>query len=163
MQSASTLLALAGIFAAFTLGKRSSTKTRKESTTILPGQSKGYNIKDCKLTIYDKQKALDHAFKLGADNTLPDYNGGNNWKVNDLKNILFGDCLNTKNNVKILMVTKEQALFIFDMLKFLYSGIASKSISFEKEFTNNMQEIKDTFKNSLGYDVSDFETELIKK
>jgi hypothetical protein len=139
----------------------------KEPVIIKPGQSgsnlMGFKIAACNLTIYNKQKALDYAFKLGADATKPDYNGGNNWDISSLKEKLISDCIETEEDAKILMDTKEKALFVFDLMKYLYSGISSKSISFDQFGLDNMQKFKDTVNKIFGYDVSDFKIEIIKK
>lgn len=170
MQSASTLLALAGLFAAFTLGKKSSSKptSSKESSDIAPGQigSKdiGYKINDCKLTIYDKQKALDYAFKLGVDGTSPDYNKGNTWSTKPLKKKLVGDCISSEISAKTLMNTKEKALFVFELFRYLYSGIALQSDVFDETTAlDSIQQFKDNTEKLLGYDTSDFKVELIQK
>lgn len=122
----------------------------------------GYKIVDCSLTIYDKQKAYNHAFKLGADNALGIKLDG----VKPLKETLFGGCLEKELTVKALMTTKEKALFIFDLMRFLYSGIVSKSIEFEEDYDNGFPTLQG-FKNNIakitGFDVSDFKVEVIKK
>lgn len=77
-------------------------------------QNIGYEIINCKeIKIYDAKKSLDFAFDTGKK--LPkDYS----YNTADLNNKLFGKCL---NNMKSL--TKENALFIFDLMKYGYSGL----------------------------------------
>lgn len=135
----------------------------KETPVVLPGQAKGYNIDGCKLTIYNKQKAYAYAFKLGADNSLPDYNEGNTWSTKPLKKTLVGDCISSEENAKSLMNTKEKAFFIFELFKNLYSGITSKSIVFEENAIDSIQQFKNSVAKVFGYDVSDFKVEIIKK
>jgi len=154
-------LLLLGAGAVYLVAKKPAAKTGKESTTIRPGESKGYNIKDCKLTIYDAPRALDYAFNLGADNTLPDYNGGNTYKP--VKNMIFGDCTEDEASIKKLMNNDQNALFVFNMFKYVYSGVASKSAIFEPDVIPKLQKFKDFVKTKLGLDVSNFNVELVKK
>lgn len=145
-------------------------KTNTEKATssgkgIVTGskEERGYVITNCNLVIYDEQKAFDYAYKLGADNTKPDYNGGNSLKTAPLEFRLLGDCISTENKAKSLMKTKDDALFIFTLLKFFASGVASKSLAMEQWGINNLEKFKSVTNKILGFDTSDFKVELVKK
>ena len=165
-------LLLLGAGAVYFIAKKpakvSTTSTKEDS--IASGQigSKdvGYKIVNSKLTIYDKQKAWDYAFKVGADGAEVNNVDDNTWSPSPLREKLFGGYLETELSVKTLMKTKEQALFLFDLMRFLYSGIASKLIDFEKDEDNGLPTLKG-FRSNIakitGFDVSDFKVELIKK
>lgn len=162
-------LLLIGAGAVYFLAKKpvkTSTATKEES--IASGQigskDTGYKIVDCKLTIYDKQKAFDYAFKLGVDSTSPDYNKGNTWSTKPLKKKLVGDCISSEISAKILMNTKEKALFVFELFRYLYSGIALQSDVFDETTAlDSIQQFKDNTEKLLGYNTSDFKVELIQK
>lgn len=150
----------------FITKKPAKTATSTKEDSIAPGQigSKdlGYKIVDCKLTIYDKQKAFDYAYELGVDNAFGIKLDG----TEPLKETLFGGCLQKELTVKALMKTKEKALFVFDLMRFLYSGIVSKSIEFGEDEDNGfptLQGFKDNIAKITGFDVSDFKVEIIKK
>ena len=69
-------LLLLGVGAVYFITKKpAKTTTSTKEDSIASGQigSKdvGYKIVNCKLTIYDKQKAFNYAFKLGAENAMP--------------------------------------------------------------------------------------------
>lgn len=169
MQSRSTLLALAGLFAAFTLGKRSSSKTTsaKESLDIVHGQigSKeiGYKIVNCKLTIYDKQKAWNYAFKLGADDALINNIDEYTWSTKPIKKKLVGDCFGSEVTVKSLINSKEKAFFIFELFRYLNSGIASKSEVYDTiAALNDIESFKSNIEKVLSYDTSNYKIELIE-
>ena len=122
----------------------------------------GYKIVDCSLTIFNKQKAFNYAYELGVDNAFGIKLDG----TEPLKETLFGGCLQKELTVKALMKTKEKALFVFDLMRFLYSGIVSKSIEFGEDEDNGfptLQGFKDNIAKITGFDVSDFKVELIKK
>lgn len=144
--------------------KQTTTETKTSSKGIVTGSSeKGYIITNCGLVIIDEQKALDFAFKLGADNTKPDYNGGNSLKTAPLEFKLLGDCISTEDKAKSLMKTKDDALFIFNLLKFFASGIASKSLAMEQWGISTLEKFKSVTAKITGIDTSDFKVELVKK
>lgn len=163
-------LLLLGAGAVYFIAKKpakASTTPSKESSDIVPGQigSKeiGYKIVNCKLTIYDKQKAYNYAFKLGVDgaevNNVDEYT----WSTKPLKKKLVGECIDAEILAKILMSTKEKAFFIFELFKYLLSGITSKSeIYTSEQALKTIQQFKDNVQKVLGYDTSDYKVEIIE-
>jgi len=157
-------LVLLGAGAWFLTKPKKETKSENSSKGIVTGsKERGYIITNCNLVIYDEQKAFDYAFNLGADNTKPDYNGCNSLKTAPLEFRLLGDCISNENKAKSLMKTKEDALFIFELMKFFASGIASKSLAMEQWGLANLEKFKSITNKLLGFDTSNFKVELVKK
>lgn len=160
-------LLLLGAGAVYLAAKKPTKVSTKENLTIAPGQigSKdiGYKIVDCKLTIYDKQKAFDYAFKLGADGVEPNNVDEYTWSTKPLKKKLIGECIDAEILAKLLMNTKEKAFFVFNLFKYLLSGIVSKSEVFTSDQAlTNIQQFKDSVQKLLGYDTSAYKVELIE-
>jgi hypothetical protein len=145
--------------------KKETASSETKSKGVITGSKdeRGYVITNCNLVIYDEQKAYDYAYSLGADNTKPDYNGGNSLKTAPLEFRLLGDCISTEDKAKSLMKTKNEALFIFTLLKFFASGVASKSLAMEQWGIANLEKFKSVTSKILGFDTSDFKVELVKK
>jgi hypothetical protein len=160
-------LLLLGAGAVFLVAKKPAKVSTKESLTIAPGQigskDQGYKIVDCKLTIYDKQKAFDYAFKLGADGAEPNNVDEYTWSTKPLKKKLVGECIDAEILAKLLMSTKEKAFFIFELFKYLLSGITSKSeVYTSDQAIESIQQFKDNVQKLLGYDTSAYKVELIE-
>lgn len=139
--------------------KKVITDAEKEDSDKSEFGEQGYKIENCKLTIYNKKKALDYAFQLGvigAEESKGDFNT----KIFEQK--LLGDCAETEKSAKILMSSKEKALFIFDLLKYLYSGLISGGIDMEQFTLDNLQKMKNVISSEFKYNVSDFKIEIIK-
>lgn len=128
---------------------------------IIGSKSVGYEIVNCKdIVIYDAQKALSYAFNSGKN--LP-----KNYQYNsaDLDKKLFGKCLN------VIQFSKEnidQARFIFDMIKYGYSGILATVGGNETLVTNElisfMQGLEMKFNiNFTNDDNFGFVVEIIKE
>ena len=61
------------------------------------------------------------------------------------------------------MNTKEKAFFIFELFRYLFSGITSKSETYSADSAlNQIQQFKDNTQKLLGYDTSDYKVELIE-
>ena len=144
---------------AWFLSKPKTTQTESKSKGIVIGsKERGYIITNCNLVIYDKQKALDYAFNLGVSvDTSVD------WNTKVLKFNLFGDCLSSEEKGKKLITNKEKALFVFDLLKFLNSGISSNDQSFDETALLQLIQTKENIAKITGIDTSDFKVELVKK
>lgn len=160
-------LLLLGAGAVYFIAKKPAKTSTKESLTIAPGQigSKdiGYKIVDCKLTIYDKQKAFDYAFKLGADGALVNNVDENTWSTKPIKKKLIGDCIASDKNVKILITSKEKAHFIFELFRNLFSGIFSKSDVYDSMTAlADIKGFRDSIGEVFGYDVSKYDISLIQ-
>lgn len=162
-------LLLLGAGAVYFIAKKpakvSTTSTKEDA--IAPGQigSKeiGYKIVNCKLTIYDKQKAWNYAFKLGADgaevNNVDEYT----WSTKPLKMKLVGDCFGSEVTVKSLINSKEKAFFIFELFRYLDSGITSKSDVYDENAAlSSIESFKDNIEKLFKYDVSNYKVELIE-
>lgn len=139
------------------------TKPKKEPASsgkgvITGSKERGYVITNCNLVITDKQKALDYAFTLGAS-----VDTSKDWNTKILKFNLFGDCLSSEEKGKKLMTSKEKALFVFDLLKFLDSGISSNNQSFDQDALERLDQLKTNIAKITGFDTSDFKVELVKK
>lgn len=138
-------------------------KPKKEPTSngkgvITGSKDRGYIITNCNLVIIDKQKALDYAFALGVS-----VDTSKDWNTKVLKFNLFGDCLSSEEKGKKLMNSKEKALFVFDLLKFLDSGISSNDQSFDQDALLQLDQLKSNIAKITGIDTSDFKVELVKK
>lgn len=158
MKSVFPLFAL-GIGAWF-LSKPKATQTESKSKGIVIGskEERGYVITNCNLTIYDEQKAYDYAFNLGVEEAKK-----GKWNTAALKFNLFGDCLSNDKKGKQLMNTKEKALFIFNLHKFVSSGVVTIDESYTKDKLDSLTNLKNTITKVLGFDTSDFKVELVKK
>lgn len=139
--------------------KTTSTET-STSKGIVTGSKdeRGYVITNCSLVIYDEQKALDYAFTLGAS-----VDTSKDWNTKVLKFNLFGDCLSSEEKGKKLMNSKEKALFVFNLLKFVSSGISSNNQSFDQDSLGQLDQLKTNIAKITGFDTSDFKVELVKK
>ena len=160
-------LLLAGIGAIYLLRESQNKILKKvitdaESETEVKNSNEfkiqGYKIDNCKLTIYNKQKALDYAFKLGFDAAI-DYDGN----IKYFEKSLLGDCAETEKTAKILMSTKEKALFVFDLLKYLYSGLIFGGAYLDELALDALQKMKTLIEKTFKYNVSDFKVEIVKK
>ena len=83
-----------------------------------PVSSKGYEITNCSLKVYDLQKSLDYAYEAGVKygSKGPDY----------VINFIFGLCL-TKDKIWLLVDGDQNDKFIFEMVKYGLSGLYSKT------------------------------------
>ncbi len=139
-------------------------KTNTEKATssgkgiVTGSKERGYIITNCNLVIYDEQKAFDYAYSLGVEEAKK-----GKWNTPALKFNLFGDCLSNDEKGKQLMNTKEKALFIFNLHKFVSSGVVSIDESFTKDKLDSLTNLKTTIAKVLGIDTSDFKVELVKK
>jgi hypothetical protein len=81
--------------------------------------SKGYEITNCSLKVYDLQKSLDYAYEAGVKygSKGPDY----------VINFIFGLCL-TKDKLWLLVDGDQNDKFIFEMVKYGLSGLYSKTL-----------------------------------
>lgn len=162
MQSRSTLLALAGLFAAFTLGKRSSSKIT--STKAIPKDAKlvagskeiGYAIYDCnKLVIYDSKKAYNYVFDLGLK---IDENSGY------FDELLLGDCFEDDSGYgKKIVNTKEKTIFILNLFKYYISGYVANHPEDSNTKLKKLESLKENFAELTKFDLSSFKIELVKK
>lgn len=161
-------LLLLGAGAVYFIAKKpaKASATSIKEDTIAPGQigskETGYKIVNCKLTIYDKQKAFDYAFKLGAENAMPNVDEYT-WSSKVVTQKLIGDCFGSEITAKMLINSKEKASFIFELIKHLYSGIVSESAEFEENAISMLEQMKNNFQKILGYDTSSFKVELVIK
>lgn len=137
-------------------------KTSTEKTTtkgiVTGSKERGYLITDCNLVIYDEQKAFDYAYTLGTS-----VDTSSDWNTKVLKFNLFGDCLSSEQKGKKLMNSKEKALFVFNLFKFLDSGISSKDQSFDQDLLSQLDQLKQNIAKFTGFDVSAFKVELVIK
>lgn len=142
-------LALIAGGAYFLMNKKKPTSTDNQPV-------KGYEIKDCtQLIIYDRKKALDYAFSIGQKVK----------KSDDIESLLFGKCLKDpkSDQFKKLINTKEKAVFIFDLVKYSYSGFVSNNPEFENFVLTNLEAFKVVIDQILGFDISDSLSEIIVK
>lgn len=167
--SASLLLALAGAFGYYTLGKKSNTSKSVSEVSKFGSKETGYEVVNCtKLTIYDKYTAYKWAFNLGIQQfdklkQNPNYEPNSNM-------LLFGNCfqyndsdsqeIKLKNQQKFsaqfkqLFNTKEKAEFIFTLAKYLFSGIISTGIDSEEYVLARLSAMRDALILVATYDVS---------
>lgn len=134
-----------------TLDEKDEKVNTPETEVILKRQ--GYQIKNCELTIVSKQDAFDYAFKYGST-------FGN--KFESVKKELFDDCLDTIGSTKKLVNNHhDKAIFIFNMFKNAYSGLASKNGAYE-EFKEELFKIRDSIFDITGYLIPDQDVKIIK-
>jgi hypothetical protein len=139
--------------------KNNAEKANSGGKGIVTGsKERGYIITNCNLVIYDEQKAFDYVYSLGVEEAKK-----GKWNTPALKFNLFGDCLSNDEKGKQLMNTKEKALFIFNLHKFVSSGVVSIDESFTKDKLDSLTNLKTTIAKVLGIDTSDFKVELVKK
>ena len=170
------LLALGGGLYFFTQNKKS---PKPEPITSKIGSKEiGYEIINCnKLIIYDKEKAFQFAFSMGAleavkAQTNPDYSV-------QAETLLLGTCfeqyesenfkteeekVNAKNKLinqfKKLFNTKEKAKFYFEMEQWLLTGLVKADIFNLESATYHLSQTKDNFSKYTGYDTSDLVVQL---
>lgn len=159
MQSTSTLLALAGLFAAFTLGKRSVAKTTtvpKNAKLVAGSKETGYAIYDCNLLIiYNAKKAYSYAFDLGLK---IDQNSGH------FDEILVGDCFEDDSEYgKKIVNTKEKTIFILNLLKYYFSGYVANHPEDSDNKLKKLESLKENFAELTKFDISSFKVEIVKK
>lgn len=172
------LLALAG-GAYFFMNKDKKKATLTETVTSRIGSKEiGYEIINCnKLIIHNKEKAFQFAFGLGALEAIKIQNQQDYYLHPDV--LLLGNCfekLEAENfktekemidakekqlaQIRKLISTKEKAKFLFELFQWMYTGLV-KALVIEIDFAlNNLSQMRENFKKTLGYDVSDLIVEL---
>lgn len=114
----------------------------------------GYEIINCNsVIIYDAPTALNFAFNTGK--TLPkkyQYNSA------DLIKKLFGKCL---INLSLKKDQSDEARFLFDLMKYGYSGIFLTVGGNESIVTNPLMLFKQELEEKFGIDTSKFVIEVI--
>jgi hypothetical protein len=111
-------LLLLGAGAVYFIAKKPAKVSKTNiSDPIIGTSSKGYEITNCSLKVYDLQKSLDYAYEAGVKygNKGPDY----------VINFIFGLCL-TKDKIWLL-IDGGHDKFIFEMVKYGLSGLYSKT------------------------------------
>lgn len=157
-------LLLLGAGAVYLVAKKPSTKTTSTETipknaTLSAGSKEiGYAIYDCeKLVIFDSKKAYNHAFDLGSTLDQP----------NKLDDLLFGVCFDSPEDIskfKQMINTKEKAILVFNLFKYLLSGYGKNHQDYDTqdEILAELNSIKIKM-TSFGYNSNDFKVEIIKK
>lgn len=120
---------------------------------------KGYEIINCKtLNITDPTTAFEYAYNLGKSLAAGKTKLPEDMLFSSKVNGQIVNCLTTKESYKTLLDTSEKANFAFEMFKFHYSGLASKSS--EQSYMENLLAIRNTFKN-FGFDISKMKVEIL--
>ena len=142
---------------AWFLAKPKKEPASNEKGIITGSKERGYIITNCNLVIYDEQKAFDYAYAKGIEEAKK-----NEWNTAAIKFNLFGDCL-SPSKITTVVNTRDNALFIFNLLKLYSSGVVSVNIAFSDDVLKNLSELKNLFGKLLNIDTSDFKVELVKK
>ncbi len=136
-----------------------STTSNDSNKSDLPVQ--GFIIKDCELIDFNQDLAYDYAYSAGVSF----YNQNKEVNLDKFRNQLFGDCLASLVSLKKLMSSTKNAKFIFDVIRYGYSGItqeANKIQNSDKYYLSELQKIYDYFKSQLGF-FPVVQIELVKK
>lgn len=157
-------LLLLGAGAVYFIAKKPAAKTGnseaipKNATLSAGSKEIGYAIYDCeKLVIFDSKKAYDHVFDLGS--TLD--------QANKLDDLLFGVCFDSPEDIlkfKQMINTKEKAILVFNLFKYLLSGYGKNHQDYDTqdEILAELNSIKIKM-TSFGHNSTDFKVEIIKK
>lgn len=95
--------------------------SQNTNSNIIGSKKVGYVIQNCKLTIYDPDIAYEYAFQQGKELIK-----GGSFSTNKLKNTLLGDCFSTLEKRKCLLVSNDTAKFIYELIRYGYSGAYSE-------------------------------------
>lgn len=171
------LLLVGGGIYLFTKGKPAK-KASETITSKIGSKEIGYEIINCnKLVIYNKEKAFQWAFGLGALEAIKMQNNPNYFIQPDV--LLYGNCFEqyesdnfkTKEEVeeakqkgliqfKKLVNTKEKAKFLFELFQWLYTGLVKTNVLDIEASLHNLTKFKEGLSQYLGYDTADLIVEL---
>lgn len=134
---------------------------KKSSVSAPVPKSKGFTISNCSLTITDSNKAFEYTYNLGACEAkkikITDLDIANEKTIKSL----FGNCINTKP--EILFKDKNTALFIYEMFRYLYTGMASIHFEAIGWYLDKLKELKEYIAKFNNIDTSDFKIQLTLK
>lgn len=129
----------------------------KDAVLSIGSKEIGYAIYDCNLLIiYDAKKAYNYAAQLGSTITE---------NLGQFDELLFGKCFEDAKDIagiKQLLNTKEKAIFVFNLLKYIISGYVSIYLDQKGLLLELLEDIKTKLVDSLGFDASDFNVSLAK-
>lgn len=129
----------------------------KDAVLSIGSKEIGYAIYDCNLLIiYDAQKAYNYAAQLGSTVTE---------NLGQFDELLFGKCFEDAKDIvgiKQLLNTKEKAIFVFNLLKYIVSGYVSIYLDQKDLLLEMLQDIKTKLVDTLGFNASDFNVSLAK-
>lgn len=129
----------------------------KDAILSIGSKEIGYAIYDCNLLIiYDANKAYNYAAQLGSTVTE---------NLGQFDELLFGKCFEDAKDIagiKQLLNTKEKAIFVFNLLKYIVSGYVSIYLDQKDLLLELLQDIKTKLVDSLGFNASDFNVSLVK-
>ncbi len=138
--------------------KKESNSTQSNNSNVIGSKEIGYTIQNCQLTIYDSDKALEYAFEQGRQLVIK-----KSLSANELKIKLIGDCLSTIQKRTCLFSSTKNAHFIFDLIRYGYSGAYSEGAGTIMGMTQMLKDfISDIKKEFKSIDTSNWTNELVE-
>lgn len=168
------LFILGGGFYLFTKNKSGIKSNIKSESIISKIGSKeiGYELINCnKLIIHDQNKAYSHAFNQGYNLYIQDVKAALDDNIEtksiglpglyNIEKNLIGLCFDSEN---IKLLSKKNALFLFNLVKALYAGYAHLDpLSSDNDILKmNLSHYINNMISLNGYDTSDFKIENLE-